>query len=124
MKMSLRKQMLAETVQLLTQKIIYVRRVRPKAIGLPSWRNSGGSGGHRNSGADGVSTELVRGPSVRVVWCSILAAIGLNMTTILAHAQAEHEVDHRFIIEGYVCGEDGKPMANQEVMVKDTRIPL
>jgi len=37
---------------------------------------------------------------------------------------AEHEVDHRFIVEGYVCAADGKPAGNQEVMVKDTRIPL
>jgi hypothetical protein len=37
---------------------------------------------------------------------------------------AEHEVDHRFTVEGYVCGADGKPAGNQEVMVKDTRIPL
>ncbi len=39
--MSLKKQMLAETVQLLTKKIIYVRRVRPKAVGLCVWRSSG-----------------------------------------------------------------------------------
>jgi hypothetical protein len=37
---------------------------------------------------------------------------------------AEHETDHRFTVEGYVCGADGKPVGNQEVMVKDTKIPL
>ena len=124
MEMSLRKQMLAKTVQLLTKKIIYVRRVRPKAMGLCLWRNSDGSGRHRNSEAGGMASELVRGPSVRAVWCNILAIIGLEMAIIMPLAQAEHEVDHRFIVEGYVCGEDGKSMANQEVMVKDTRIPL
>ena len=39
-------------------------------------------------------------------------------------AFAEHEADHRFTVEGYVCGTDGKPIGNQEVMVKDTKIPL
>ena len=38
MEMSLKKQVLVETVQLLTKKIIYVRRVRPKAMGLRLWR--------------------------------------------------------------------------------------
>jgi hypothetical protein len=122
--MSLKKQMFTETSQLLTKKIIYVRRVRPKAMGVWLWRNSDGSGRHHNSEAGGMAAELVRGPSARVVWCIILAAVGLEMTAIMPLAQAEHEVDHRFIVEGYVCGGDGKSMANQEVMVKDTRIPL
>jgi hypothetical protein len=83
-----------------------------------------GSGTHPNSEAGDMATELVRGPSLPVVWCAILAVLGLELTTIVPLAQAEHEVDHRFIVEGYVCGGDGKSMANQEVMVKDTRIPL
>jgi hypothetical protein len=88
------------------------------------WRNSDSCGGHRNSEAGGMSTELIRVVSVRAAWWSILAAIGLDMTAIIPLAQAEHEVDHRFIVEGYLCDADGKSMANQEVMVKDTRIPL
>jgi hypothetical protein len=121
--MSLRKQMFVEAVQLLTKKIIYVRRVRPKAMALCCATLSG-CGGRRNSEAGGMSTELIRAVSVRAAWWGILTAIGLDMTTIMPLAQAEHEVDHRFIVEGYLCGEDGKSMANQEVMVKDTRIPL
>lgn len=35
---------------------------------------------------------------------------------------ATHEADHRFTVEGFVCGADGKPSANVEVLVKDTRI--
>jgi hypothetical protein len=34
---------------------------------------------------------------------------------------AEHEVDHRFIVEGFVCSSDGKAVPETEVMVKDTR---
>lgn len=37
-------------------------------------------------------------------------------------AQATHEADHRFMVEGYVCGQDGKGLSNTEVLVKDTRI--
>lgn len=37
-------------------------------------------------------------------------------------AQATHEADHRFTVEGFVCGPDGKGSPNVEVLVKDTRI--
>jgi hypothetical protein len=35
---------------------------------------------------------------------------------------ATHEADHRFTVEGFVCGPDGKGDPNVEVLVKDTRI--
>ena len=35
---------------------------------------------------------------------------------------ATHEADHRFTVEGYVCGADGKSSADIDVLVKDTRI--
>ena len=37
-------------------------------------------------------------------------------------APATHEADHRFMVEGYVCGQDGKGVSNTDVLVKDTRI--
>jgi len=37
-------------------------------------------------------------------------------------AVAEHEVDHRFTVEGSVCEADGKPVSGVEVVVKDVRI--
>lgn len=37
-------------------------------------------------------------------------------------AQATHEADHRFMVEGYVCGSDGKAVSNIDVLVKDTKI--
>ena len=37
-------------------------------------------------------------------------------------AFATHEADHRFTVEGVVCGTDGKMSANTDVLVKDTRI--
>ncbi|TKS57831.1 MAG: hypothetical protein EWM72_03405 [Nitrospira sp.] len=37
-------------------------------------------------------------------------------------ATATHEADHRFTVEGFVCGEDGKGVANTDVLVKDTKI--
>jgi hypothetical protein len=124
MKMSLKKQMLGDTVQLLTKKIIYVRRVRPKAMGLCLWRNSGGSGRHHNSEVRGMTPGLLLAPSLSALQSFFLMVIGLEMAAFTPLVQAEHEVDHRFIVEGYVCAEDGRSMANQEVMVKDTRIPL
>lgn len=35
---------------------------------------------------------------------------------------ATHEADHRFMVEGYVCGEGGVGLSNTDVLVKDTRI--
>lgn len=35
---------------------------------------------------------------------------------------ATHEADHRFMVEGYICGADGKPEADIDVLVKDTKI--
>jgi hypothetical protein len=35
---------------------------------------------------------------------------------------ATHEADHRFTVEGFVCGADGKSSENVDVLVKDTKI--
>jgi hypothetical protein len=35
---------------------------------------------------------------------------------------ATHEADHRFMVEGFVCGADGKASPNVDVLVKDTKI--
>ena len=35
---------------------------------------------------------------------------------------ATHEADHRFTVEGFVCGTDGKAVADTDVLVKDTKI--
>lgn len=35
---------------------------------------------------------------------------------------ATHEADHRFTVDGYVCGVDGKGVAGIDVLVKDTKI--
>ncbi|MBX3329100.1 MAG: hypothetical protein KF722_01765 [Nitrospira sp.] len=37
-------------------------------------------------------------------------------------ARATHEADHRFMVEGYVCGQDGNGVSNTDVLVKDTKI--
>jgi hypothetical protein len=37
-------------------------------------------------------------------------------------APATHEADHRFMVEGYVCGQDGKGIPSADVLVKDTKI--
>ncbi|HKN87659.1 MAG TPA: carboxypeptidase-like regulatory domain-containing protein [Nitrospiraceae bacterium] len=70
-----------------------------------------------------MTAESVRKRIVQVV-CFFLAVVGWKIVAIMPLAHAEHEVDHRFIVEGYICAADGRPMANQEVMVKDTRISL
>jgi hypothetical protein len=39
-------------------------------------------------------------------------------------AEAEHEADHRFTVEGSVCGAGGEPVAGVEIVAKDARISL
>lgn len=46
-------------------------------------------------------------------------ALGLVLPSV---ATATHEADHRFMVEGYVCGADGKPAADIDVLVKDTKV--
>lgn len=36
---------------------------------------------------------------------------------------ATHEADHRFTVEGFVCGPDGNGIADTDVLVKDTKVP-
>ncbi|MDQ6733531.1 MAG: hypothetical protein M3Z35_05350, partial [Nitrospirota bacterium] len=82
MEMSLRKRLFAETVQLLTKKIIYVRRVRPKAMGLCLVNNFDGSGRESHSEAADIFPELAQ-KRTRPVLYLLLAVVGLEMVTIL-----------------------------------------
>lgn len=125
--MPLRKQMFDEGVRLLTKKIIYVRRVRPKALDCCCVRGGDEPSRASDSKAGGIAAELAGASLPWVPWCIVFLAltiIGLQIMTVVPPAHAEHEVDHRFTVEGYVCSGDGQSVANQEVMVKDTRIPL
>jgi hypothetical protein len=50
-------------------------------------------------------------------------AVALGLSIIFpSGSSATHEADHRFTVEGFVCGTDGKGMANTDVLVKDTKI--
>ncbi len=59
--------------------------------------------------------------------CLRLGTVGAVLGTVVLLAVpsplfATHEADHRFTVEGYVCGTDGKGSADVEVLIKDTRI--
>ncbi len=49
---------------------------------------------------------------------AIAATIALLPSIVLA----DHQADHRFTVEGFICGPEGEGSANVDVMVKDTRI--
>jgi hypothetical protein len=51
-------------------------------------------------------------------WVLVVAILG-GFPSIVS---ATHEADHRFTVEGFVCGADGKGSANIDVLVKDTKI--
>jgi hypothetical protein len=48
-------------------------------------------------------------------------AIGLVVVPL---SEAMHEIDHRFTVEGYVCGPDGQPVKDLSVTVKDARVDV
>ncbi len=54
----------------------------------------------------------------------LVALVGYAVQSALfpSVVMATHEADHRFTVEGYVCGADGKGVADTEVLVKDTKI--
>jgi len=54
-------------------------------------------------------------------WREWLLAVAL-VGGLPAVVSATHEADHRFTVEGVVCGADGKSRANVDVLVKDTKI--
>jgi hypothetical protein len=56
------------------------------------------------------------------VWLVALAGYAVQNALFPSVAMATHEADHRFTVEGYVCGADGKGIADIEVLVKDTKI--
>lgn len=49
--------------------------------------------------------------------CCLLLSVAFPLV-----ARSTHEADHRFMVEGYVCGPDGKPISSADVLVKDTKI--
>jgi hypothetical protein len=53
---------------------------------------------------------------VVIVGCAVLSA---GIPTVVS---ATHEADHRFTVEGYVCGADGRGVADTDVLVKDTKV--
>ncbi|HET7438051.1 MAG TPA: hypothetical protein VFJ56_01020 [Nitrospira sp.] len=52
-----------------------------------------------------------------------VAFVGLCLVVVWpSGVSATHEADHRFTVEGFVCGADGKAVSNTDVLVKDTKI--
>ncbi len=76
---------------------------------------------HRRSEATSQQSSLThssRNPvGLFILGCSLMLSAAFPPV-----AQATHEADHRFMVEGYVCGSDGKAVSNIDVLVKDTKI--
>lgn len=57
------------------------------------------------------------GPAAMLLFGSAGIVIFFASTVIAMHA-----VDHRFTVEGYVCGADGQPVPDTQVIAKDARV--
>jgi len=52
-----------------------------------------------------------------------VALIGMSLMGVFpSGVSATHEADHRFTVEGFVCGTEGKGVRDTDVLVKDTKI--
>lgn len=60
--------------------------------------------------------------SVKIVAFSV--AFFAAFWTLSSPVIATHETDHRFTVEGFVCGSDGQPIKDEKVVVKDTRVSI
>lgn len=58
----------------------------------------------------------VRARLAAVLCCAVIGSL------IPSGVSATHEADHRFTVEGYVCGPDGKGVSGIDVLVKDTKV--
>jgi hypothetical protein len=54
----------------------------------------------------------------------VLAIVGTAAWWSPSSGLAMHAADHRFNVEGYVCGPDGKPVAGVLITAKDTRVDV
>ena len=52
------------------------------------------------------------------------SAVVLCFTYFTGTVGAMHEIDHRFTVEGHVCGADKRPVSDAKVIVKDTRVSV
>ena len=76
--------------------------------------SKGESGSKRVSGSSPCSVVGL----ITVISLSVLLDVSFLVT-----AMALHKVDHRFTVEGRVCGPDGHSMQDVKVTVKNTRGP-
>ncbi len=64
--------------------------------------------------------------ATRAIWKLAVRGFGLSVLAsssfLSPPALAMHEVDHRFSVEGYVCGPDGRATPDVQVIVKDARV--
>jgi hypothetical protein len=65
--------------------------------------------------------SVMRDRSRRAGSAAVISWFALSVV-LPSVATATHEADHRFMVEGYVCGADGKPAADIDVLVKDTKV--
>jgi hypothetical protein len=57
-------------------------------------------------------------------WTGLRVALAGSLLVVVIPALvfATHEADHRFTVEGFVCGPDGKGVSETDVLVKDTKV--
>ena len=77
---------------------------------------------HNGTGERAYSVTLRAVTTTAIVgWTTVWLGVLLSGAPV---AMAEHEADHRFTVEGSVCGTDGQPLAGVEVVAKDARTSL
>lgn len=110
----------AHSVPSLTNRGGYVKKIRPKEGAPVVAKRAGCAGLSRRRPA---RMHFSYNGETRI-WAARIVATGVGVLSLALPVVvlATHEADHRFTVEGYVCGSDGNGVAGIEVLIKDTRI--
>ena len=77
-------------------------------------------GGGKRLGSEHVRRRQIVQSQSR--WRRWIIAITVMLGSFPSIVLATHEADHRFTVEGFVCGADGKGSPDLDVLVKDTKV--
>jgi hypothetical protein len=77
-------------------------------------------GGGKRLGSEHVRRRQIVQSQSR--WRGWIIAITVMLGSFPSIVLATHEADHRFTVEGFVCGADGKGSPDIDVLVKDTKV--
>lgn len=114
-------------IRLLTRPVSYATSVRPDARVTCVFCERFPREGTHPATRTGIGGRPILASVGTGITKTTLGWLAVWLSVQLVHvpiALAEHEADHRFTVQGAVCGAGGEPVAGVEVVAKDARISV